>query len=705
MGFWQDLKTNFFINTTRAGIGDWLVPDDLEPIVDSKTYSNLVDKHRSDVMDIAGSDSPADVLFDKISTNDAFRETMIDGAVANGLKDPKAIFSGIEKHLSEKFENGEKALAMGDALRPETIAKIEGLQAELGPQLEVIGAVNDLMENKIVNNLANKSPEEMKEFLNDATKLAFDDGQLSDADLAVLDQKHEGFIKDVKVIAVQNPEAAQDFLSLAGDLNNNLEQQGVTSTATADAVREALVAPTQAIQAVQAFNSLIDFAAKDPKNHLEAGQKLVDMMGDQYPGNLLVDQNVDIIKGNEELMTAIGADLGANGAQLKQLLPGLVTGDKDAIETLVQNHPEMIEAAVPIVAAGDPEMSIDMASKAMENVLLGTIPEVLTEKGGASPEEVNASKLEFEERTAQVKEFVHNISDNPEFRASMIEKLQDPEQAGQLFENMRSLDSLSGDRLNFSATELLMEDMKKHPDEVLDVIASKNYKAAVVYRYGDSILGDMIGNNLLGDVDEMLENLRNSQIGQMFPGLVDMLEGFLPQLQQMLGGMLGGVSNIARTGADYMVAGGISGGLQSALGGFGGSGTLTMANGQGMFAQLQAQVGDAIEITQHNASRVQELYEANYIGTDPNGIKRYDQEAIDKGIKKINGFQEDVKNAPPTNEVSHQSVDPKTGNTSDVMPTTRTADGGLKHASGVVSYPEGVKPSDNQLELQVIPGS
>jgi hypothetical protein len=509
----------------------------------------------------------------------------------------------------------------------------------------MLESVNDLLDNKIVNNLA-KSPEEMKAFLNDAATKAFDDGALSEADLAALKEKHPGFIRDLTEEVINDPASAQEAANIVLAGATVLNTLGSLDDSTLEGISDSIEVASNVISQVTAFDAVLDLAAKGEGSHLEAGQQFTKMMADQYPNNPMVADNLKALQGNEELMMSVGADLGAHGAELKQLLPGLAMQDPGAIEQLVSKHPDLIDAAVPIVAAGDPEMALGMATQGMEQALLATIEDLPDAEKAAA--------------TKEIKEFTEKMGGNEEFQTSMLEKLQDPAQANTFMNNMRDLESLAGDSVGYESVQMIMEDMGKNPDEVLDVLASENFKSQAVYRWGDAMMSGMATDKLFGGMDDMLDNLANSQLGQMFPGLVDMLGSFLPQLQQMVGGMVDGISGKMLDGADYMAAGsGLQGALGDALGGFGGTGTLTMGNGiESMSGHVTGYVNDV----QHMADMHQEFMEANYIRTDidskGNEISIYDTEAVDKQMRDYKANFEEVRNAP-------QVVDAETGRVSD----------------------------------------
>lgn len=637
----------FSVATTSWANG--FLPASLENMVDSNLGQTLIDKHPEDLRQIYKSDDPQQAFSNKLMEDASFRGTLIDASIDNGMVDAKTFFSGLQNDLSQEMDaleasRGRQSTGQASRNNGGEDASINERQAELKPQIEMLESVNDLLDNKIVNNLA-KSPEEMKAFLNDAATKA-SDGDLSDADLDALREKHPGFIENIAEQVINDPASAQEAANivLAGaTVANTL---GSLDDSTLEGISDSIDAATNVFSQITAFDAVLDLAAKGEGSHLEAGQQFTKMMADQYPNNPMVADNLKALQGNEELMMSVGADLGAHGAELKQLLPGLAMQDPGAIEQLVSKHPDLIDAAVPIVAAGDPEMALGMATQGMEQALLATL--------GDLPDAEKAAA------TKEIKEFTEKMGGNEEFQTSMLEKLQDPAQASTLMENMRDLESLAGDSVGYESVQMIMEDMGKNPDEVLDVLASENFKSQAVYRWGDAMVSGMATDKLFGGMDDMLDNLANSQIGQMFPGLVDMLADFLPQLQQMVGGIVGDVSNKMLDGADYMAAGnGLQGALGNALGGFGGAGTLTMGNGiESMSGHVTGYVNDV----EHMADMHQEFMEANYIRTDidskGNEISIYDTEAVDKQMRDYKENFEEVQNAP-------QVVDAETGRVSD----------------------------------------
>ena len=146
-------------------------------------------------------------------------------------------------------------------------------------------------------------------------------------------------------------------------------------------------------------------------------------------------------------------------------------------------------------------------------------------------------------------------------------RLADPQQAAQILDNMKSLDSVGGAG-GFDGMKIVMEDMKNNPNDVMSIIASQEMIGRATERWGAEMANVKI-DTMFANFDEALQNMANGPMGNMLKnfgididGIASSLGGFKNTLKELAGPMISGAGG---TMASYQVAGGIIQGVNDNL--------------------------------------------------------------------------------------------------------------------------------------------
>ena len=469
---------------------------------------------------------------------------------------------------------------------------------------------------------------------------------------------------------IQELKASSDpaNVALANDLESGLTKfDGVGGM---DTLEETLtVAQQQNIDVTQAgiqvvagnkLEALVETAKTSPE---QAGQGFVREVAGLVDSNPAVQANLDKLLADQELMSAIGSDIAKNGADLQVMVPQLVQDPSAAFETMMDKHPEMLQAAVPIVAAADPKAAGEMALKGIEENLRDTI------KG--------LPEAERDAANAYVDDFVADMGQNDAFLNSLGNRLADVEQGGQMLENLGALDKVSG-VAGFDGMKVVLNDMKQNPDAVMNIIASEQMMGLAMHRWSGKMFDAKI-DNAFDNLEDALNNFANGEMGHMLRGMgidisaiTNQLGGFKDMLQQAAGPML---ANLGANMSDYQVAGQVISGVRENLGHEGMEGLSMNSRGGNLFDQVRNGY-DRLQLEASGAAYHREM------GVMP---ADYKQRQID--------FETQVAERAAEQDPSVQRIDSQTG---------RPAPTPVVNENGVQTYALGNAPVGTPLQVETV---
>ncbi len=314
---------------------------------------------------------------------------------------------------------------------------------------------------------------------------------------------------------------------------------------------------------------------------LDVGRDFITLFAERVEGHKsAIKSNANILRQDENLMKSVGKEVTENINDIEKDLNALKAGSDPALmNDFMKKYPNITKAAVPIMAAGDPQKMANTTLNGMKDGMLEGIKDM--------PDA--AAKLVA---TEEINSFIGGLKGDSAFVDNLGTRLADVDQGGNIVTNLNSLAGKgSGD---FQSMKIIMDDMKNDPNGVMNVLASDMFMAQSMMRWGGKLANAKI-DTMFDNLEQSLANFADSEMGMMLKqnfgidlgGMVGQLDGFKDTLKGIAGPMM---AKMGGTMQNYQVAGKIGGIVNENMDKMGIEGTYAMnSQGNGLLAGVKGQ--------------------------------------------------------------------------------------------------------------------